>query len=194
MLIMQGWQNFYMLTGAAAATLIGLLFVAITTGGYVPAQKAIVYLQTFVTPTLLYYFQVLLVACLAVIPLQSTFVFSGALLILGATNCYLALKVLLRTRMLSRTEEQIDNEHWLWHITLPCTVGVLLITSAIGYFFSEPLALAGFAIVQLLNLAIGVRNTWTLTIWLTLRRGAHSSKESNSSSEKSVEEAERIDV
>ena len=194
MLMMQGWQNFYMLTWAAAATLIGLLFVAVTTGGYIPAQKAIVYLRTFVTPTLLYYFQVLLVACLAVIPLQGTFVFSGSLLIIGVTNCYLALKVLLRTRVLRRTEEQVDNEHWLWHITLPCTAGVLLIASAIGYFWGEPLALAGFALVQLLNRAIGVRNTWTLTIWLTLRRGAHSFKESNNSFEKSVEEAERIDV
>ena len=191
---MQEWQNFYMLTGAAAATLIGLLFVAVTSGGYIPAQKAIIYLQTFVTPTLLYYFQVLIVACLAVIPLQSSFVFSGALFILGATNCYLALKVLLRTRMLRRNEEQVDNGHWLWHITLPGGAGILLIASAIAYSLSEPLSLTGFAIVQLLNLAIGVRNTWTLTIWLTLRRGAHSSKEGSNSLEKSVEEAEQIDV
>lgn len=196
MLVLQGWQNFYMLTGAAAATLIGLLFVAVTTGGYIPAQKAITYLQTFVTPTLLYYFQVLLVACLVVMPLQPSFLVSIGLVILGCVSCYLAIKVLWRTIMLRRNETDVDIDgwHWLWHIVLPCVVGLLLIVSAIGILRNDRLSLDGLALAQLLDLAIGVHNTWLLTIWLTLRRGVHSSKEGGDSLEKSVEEAERIDA
>lgn len=196
MLIMQGWQNFYMLTGAAAATLIGLLFVAVTIGGYIPAQQAIAYLQTFVTPTLLYYFQVLLIACLIVMPLQSSLLLSIALLILGGVSCYLAGKVFLRTLVLRRNDAEVDIDrwHWLWHIVLPCIAGLLLIASAIGIFIGERWPLATIAIVQLLNLAVGVHNSWLLTIWLTLGRGVNAAKSSDTNLEKSVKEAERIDA
>jgi hypothetical protein len=52
MLALHNWQNFYILMGTASATLIGLLFVAISTGGYIPAQQAKEYTRTFVYPIL----------------------------------------------------------------------------------------------------------------------------------------------
>ena len=196
MLILQGWQNFYMLTGAAAATLIGLLFVAVTIGGYIPAQRAIDYLQTFVTPTLLYYFQVLLIACLVIMPLQSSLLLSVALLILGGISCYLAGKVFLRTLVLRRNDAKVDIDrwHWLWHIVLPCIAGLLLIASAIGFFIGEHWPLATVAIVQLLNLAISVHNSWLLTIWLTLRSGVKPGEMSDAGFEERMKEAERLDA
>jgi hypothetical protein len=40
-LLVAGWQNFYLLTGTAAASLIGLVFVAISLGArLVPNQAA----------------------------------------------------------------------------------------------------------------------------------------------------------
>jgi len=169
--MLQDWQNFYMLTGAAAATLIGLLFVAVSAGGYLPAQQAQHYLRTFVTPTLIYYAQVLFISCLVVMPLHSAWVLSSVLLILGGLNIYLSLKVLWRIHVIHRDDESIDNNHWLWHIVLPLLVGLLFVANAIGLYFAEPLTLAGLVVAHLLCLAIGLHNSWTLTIWLTLRRG-----------------------
>ncbi|HEY6286312.1 MAG TPA: hypothetical protein VIX20_11660, partial [Ktedonobacteraceae bacterium] len=78
MLVLRDWQSFYILTGTASATLIGLLFIAISIGSNLPIQRITDNMHTFVNPTLLYYFQVLLVSCLAVMPLQSPFIYIGA--------------------------------------------------------------------------------------------------------------------
>jgi uncharacterized membrane protein len=53
-LALHDWQNFYMLTGAAAATLIGLLFVAvsISVGTNITVGQARDSLRTFVSPIL----------------------------------------------------------------------------------------------------------------------------------------------
>lgn len=168
--MLQDWQNFYMLTGAAAATLIGLLFVAVSAGGYLPAQQAQSYLRTFVTPTLIYYVQVLLISCLVVMPLHSVFVLDIALLILGGFNVYLPLKVLWRIRVIHHDDESVDNDHWLWHIVLPLLAGFLFVVTAIGLYFAEPFAFDTLSITHLLCLAIGLHNSWILMIWLTLRR------------------------
>ena len=171
MVIEQGWQNFYMLTGAAAATLMGLLFVAITVGGYIPAQRAEKYLRTFVTPALIYYFQALFTACLAVIPLQSLLFLAGAEIILGIIDIYLGLHILRRIRTHHMHDIELDADYWLWHIMLPVVVGLLLVTSAISFFLHSPYASIELAIVQLLYLSIGLHNTWTLTVWVSMRRG-----------------------
>jgi len=175
------WQNFYMLTGAAAATLIGLLFVAISIGTNLPMNRVADALQTFVTPTLIYYFQVLVASCLAVTPLQSQFVFGGALAMLGCINIVLALKVFWRIRVI-HTNDKIDFGHSIWHFLLPLAVGQLFTATAIGFFLDEPLATICFSITDLLCLTIGLHNTWTLTIWLALR-SQQSQLESNSTSQ-----------
>lgn len=176
--VLHDWQNFSMLTGAAAATLIGLLFVAISIGTNLAMKGVADALQTFVTPTLIYYFQVLVASCLAVTPLQSPFVFGGALAILGCVNIVLALQVLWRIRVI-HTNKKIDLRHSIWHFLLPLLVGLLFIGTAIGFFFSEPLAAIGFCLTNLLCLTIGLHNTWTLTIWLALRSQQPESKSMN---------------
>ncbi len=47
------WQNFYLLVGTAAATLVGLMFVAISLGVRSITQQHIPALRVFVSPTLI---------------------------------------------------------------------------------------------------------------------------------------------
>ncbi len=173
MLALHDWQNFYMLTGTAAATLIGLLFVAISIGGYIPAKQAREYTLTFVNPTLMSYAQVLLLSCLAIMPLQNALIFRIAIIILSILNIFLAFKVLWRIRVIHQDDE-IDRDHWLWHIVLPGIAGLLFAGGAIGLFFEQQLALLVIAVAELLCLTIGLRNTWTLMLWLTINSGVRS--------------------
>src|SRR5690348_8652785 len=165
---LRDWQNFYLLTGTAAATLVGLLFIAvsISAGIDLSGRQAADALRTFVTPILMYYFQVLLVSCIALIPLQSSLLLSGVLVILGSINIALTLKVFWRMLVLHR--EVMDLLHWLWHGLLPLIAGILFAGTALGFLWGGSLALAGLSIVNLLCLAIGLRNSWALTTWLIL--------------------------
>ena len=69
--MLQGWDNFFMMAGAAAATLIGLLFVAVSVGtgfspsGFVQGTRA------FLTPTLVQFGAVLFPALAALAPWPS---------------------------------------------------------------------------------------------------------------------------
>ena len=187
MLALHDWQNFYMLTGTAAATLIGLLFVAVSIGLNVPVKQVTDSLQTFVTPTLIYYFQALLVSCVAIMPLLSPLIFGGALAILGGFNIVLALRVFWRIRIVHR-DDGIDLVHLIWHCLLPLTAGLLFLGTAIGFLLGESLAPLGLSIAELLCLTIGLRNTWDLMIWLSLRRAQeHESASNGASYEEKIE-------
>lgn len=185
MLALHDWQNFYILTGTAGATLIGLLFVAISIAGHFPERQARNYLRTFVNPILLYYFQILLIACLALMPLNNTALFASALLILGSLNSVLVFKILWRIRVL-HSDDDIDSDHWIWHILLPLIVGLLFIGTAAGFFLALPYASLGLSIAELLCLAIGLHNSWALMIWLILHREAASTRESSIRQEEKV--------
>ena len=180
MLILHDWQNFYMLTGTAAATLIGLLFVAvsITVGTHISAKRAADLLRTFVNPTLIYYAQVLLISCLTVMPLPNLSIFEGILAVLSGINIFLALKICWRILVVHK-DEQIDFAHWVWDFLLPLVAGILLLGSAIDFFQSGQLAPLGLSVANLLCLAIGLHNTWVLMIWLILHQSGgniHSSE------------------
>jgi len=179
MLALREWQNFYVLTGTAAATLMGLLFVAasISVGVNSTVKHAAATIRTFVTPILFAYVHVLLISCLAVMPLQNTLLLGVVLVAQGSFSIFMALKVLWRILVLHREEAELG--HWVWHFALPFLAGILFVTTALGFLLGQSLALAGLAITDLLYLTIGVRNSWTLTIWLILnqRQGKNTNPE-----------------
>ena len=177
------WQNFYMLTGAAAATLIGLLFVAISisAGTNLSFERARNSLGTFVSPILVYYVQAFLISCLAVIPLQSINIPGFVIVVPGIIDVFLSLKVCWRILVLHRDE--MDLGHWIWHFLLPLLTGLLLVGIAIGFFDDVQLAVPGLALADLLCLTIGLRNTWVLTLWLIL----HQARNNNAVTEKTAD-------
>lgn len=174
LLTTRDWQNFYMLTGAASATLIGLLFVAISisVGTNLNIQQAKNSLRTFVSPILIYYSQVFIISCLAVMPLQNIDILGGVVVVLGGLNFFLALKVCWRILVLHRDE--MDLGHWIWHFSLPLITSILFICTALGFFNGSQLAPAGLALADMLCLATGLRNTWVLTLWLVFHQGPRS--------------------
>ena len=171
MLTLYDWQNFYLLVGTASATLIGLLFVTISIGSYIPVQQAKEYIRTFVTPILLVYAQVVFVSCLALMPLRNVLLLSCVLIVLGVLDLFFTGTIMWRIRVVHRGDADIEHGYWLWYLLLPGIVSLLFIVSALGLFFDEPLTVPGIAVVVLLSLALGLRNTWNLLLWLVMRRG-----------------------
>ena len=65
---LERWANFYLLTSAAAATLIGLLFVIITLGAERRVEDGIAKIRVYLTPTVVYFASVLFLAALLTFP------------------------------------------------------------------------------------------------------------------------------
>lgn len=84
--MLRDWHNFYMLTGAAAATLMGLVFVATSLGTSL-MKSAITTsgIRAFVSPTIIHFSSVLIIAALSTIPTH-TYLSFGSLLGLGGVT------------------------------------------------------------------------------------------------------------
>jgi hypothetical protein len=66
--MLQGWENFFIVSGTAAATLVGLLFVVVTLGTRLASSQAARGVHVFVTSTLVHFSGVLLVALTVLAP------------------------------------------------------------------------------------------------------------------------------
>jgi hypothetical protein len=171
MLALRDWQNFYMLTGTASATLIGLLFVgiSISMGTNLSLRQVTTSLRTYVEPTLLYYVQTLAVSCVAIMPLSNPLLLGGVLMGLASLDLFLAGRVCWRMLVLHR-DDVLNAEYWIWNTALPFLAGIVSMGTAIGLLIGLPVALMGVSMVDLLCLTIGLHNSWVLTVWVSQQR------------------------
>ena len=101
---LERWANFYLLMSAAAATLIGLLFVVISLGADRIVEDRTADIRMYLTPTVIYFASALFLAALLAFPNHTRYsaslciclvgvaglVYSGSFLIGrgGKKNCY----------------------------------------------------------------------------------------------------------
>ncbi len=71
--ILRAWQNFYMLAGGTSASLMGLVFVAASLAArLLDVDIATVGARAFVTPIIIHFSAVLVIAMLFMIPTHTT--------------------------------------------------------------------------------------------------------------------------
>ena len=72
---LQQWQNFYMLLGGASATLVGLMFIAISLGSgrWTPEDRLLLNasFSAFMSPTFIHFVYVLVTAVVVLVPTLS---------------------------------------------------------------------------------------------------------------------------
>lgn len=174
--LLGNWQNFYMLMGAAAATLTGLTFVAITLIVGFQKQASILDagIAAFNTPTVVHFCLVLLIAGILSAPWQA---YSTIRLVLGI----LSLGMMFYLSVVMRRLRQMPDYHtpvkdWLWFITFPLAAYIVLIVAAIVLPANPALALymIGAAMIGLLFVAI--HNAWDLLIYFAVERSQSENK------------------
>ncbi|MGA7329553.1 MAG: hypothetical protein WBX25_35000 [Rhodomicrobium sp.] len=160
----QGWENFFMVCGTAAATLIGLLFVVVTLGTRLASSQAARGVHVFVTPTLVHFSGVLLVTLIVLAPWPSLWAIASVLALSGLAGLSYAIVVLRMMRKVEFTD--LSQGDWITYVGAPALSNIVLIAGACGLAFHQafaPYAIAG-AIVLLLFIAI--RDAWGLTLWI----------------------------
>ena len=69
--MLSGWSNFFTMTGAAGATLVGLLFVVVTLGSGLSASRKLDIAHASLTPALYSFAGVLFQSMVVLVPWQS---------------------------------------------------------------------------------------------------------------------------
>lgn len=169
--ILRASQNFYMLAGGASASLMGLVFVAASLAARLVApDTAAAGVRTFVTPIIIHFSAILVIALLVMIPthtpasLGSYLGFGGiaGLAYSGTTGVQLWQHHCERSRL--------KRADWLWRACLP-SVGYLLILSAAGGLLTRTASsLDGLTLAVIILLLLGIRNAWDLLLWIAQQR------------------------
>ena len=175
---LQGWQNFYLLVGTAAATLVGLMFVTISFGSRFITQKNIAALRVYMSPTVIHFIYVLGTAAVVAIPTVSR-VFLGILLVtVGLISCVRTLTGVPSMWQASR-RQFVDMHDWVWYLAAPLISYLLYVGTGIGLLLRVAQALNGLALATIVLLVAGIRNAWDLVVFMVLRRDESPALESS---------------
>ena len=163
----RAWQNFYLLTGATAATLTGLVFVAASLGANLKNSAQVTSgIPIFVTPTVIHFTTVLLVAMLCTIPTQTYASLSLLLACCGAAGLSYEGSTAVRLWRHHRHISSVDKADWLWRVSLPASGYSLILWPGIRLPKPTSQVLDILAIAVIAFVLLGIRNAWDLVLWI----------------------------
>ena len=162
------WRDFYVMSGTAAATLVGLMFVFASIGASQLARRNLAAMRAFITPTVVHFGAALLVCLVSTMPGHSDRSLGGVLgvgALIGLAYCVGILVLIFR-----RFAAGLTWEDRLFYALIPFAGYLLLLASAALELDERPAdatTLAGTAIIVLI--VAGLRNAWDMTVWMTTR-------------------------
>jgi hypothetical protein len=170
------WQNFYIIFGAAAATLTGLMFVVITLMAGIEIQVSIVNagISAFNTPTVVHFCAVLLMAGILSAPWQALSQVGLLLGLLGLGGVVYLLIVAQRMRRIPDYRTPLKD--WLWYIIFPLLAYLALMLAALALPANPVQALYMVSAVMGVLLFLGIHNAWDLVTYLAVERSHPESK------------------
>jgi len=168
--LLDAWHDFYVLIGTAAATLIGLMFVAASISASYMTEKHQAGIQSFYTPTVVHFATVLITCVVLVAPLGAT-PLAALLLAIGAIGLGYASFVWVRMGRRGFTAT-IDLADRFWYALSPVGGHLLLVAAVLMLLlFNDERSLELLAVAIVLLLLAAIRNAWDITAWAVTRSG-----------------------
>jgi len=156
-------EHYWELTGTGAVTLIGLLFVVITLGAERAERGDERLLRTYLTPTLVHFGVVFLIALLALSPEGDSLILPFGLI--GIVGLVYSLSIAVK----SARNDRMLSEAWLFHGGIPVVCYVGIIAAAWLGVTSPTQAYAILRAVSALLLLAGMRNAWAVAVDIAAR-------------------------
>lgn len=163
----EGWGEFYLLTGSAAAVLIGLLFVVVTLMQDRPRSTVLTGSKLYMGPVVLHVSFVLVLSAAALTPEitpRALAVIAGAVAIAGLVRGCFVMAGIARW-----SKSEPEAPHWsdVWcYGAIPSLFYLLLAVVAAGFWGAQAWAGDALAAAIVALLLISIRNEWDLVIWL----------------------------
>lgn len=159
------WSNFFELTGAASATLIGLLFVVVTLNTALTASRKLDIARASMTPALYNFTDVLLQSMVVLAPWQSHWPSGIIFILLGIWGLiYRINRVLARKKLhLVAIRGLVDR---IFHNLVPVVASILVLVGGVGVFSDSADAPYLIATSSTLLLVSGIYRTWGETLAL----------------------------
>ena len=161
------WHDFYVLMGTAGATLLALLFVAVSLGTGFLTEERQGATRTFLSPVVIHFTSVFFLSAVALFPSHQAKFFAaliGTTALIGATiSTYITVQVV-------RTDMTNHMEDYLAYGVLPGLGYLALIAAAVSIYLEKEFGLDALAGALLLLAIVNIRNAWDLALTMVRRR------------------------
>jgi hypothetical protein len=158
-LLLERWANFYLITSAAAATLIGLLFVIITLGAERGVKGGADKIRMYLTPTTAYFASVLILAALLTFPNHTRLTAILCICCVGVGGLVYSASPLIRRGR--RDYEQLDL---IPYAVFPSAAYGLLAMGGVLLLHDPQRGLTLVAVGMLSLLVVAIRNSWSIAV------------------------------
>jgi hypothetical protein len=163
---LKGWHDFYLLVGTAGATLLALLFVAVSLGTGFMTEDRQEATRTFMSPVVIHFTSVFFLSAIALFPSHQANFFAaliGATAAIGAAiSTYITIQV-VRTDMTNYVED------YFAYGILPGLGYLALLAAAASIYLEKDFALDALAGALLLLAIVNIRNAWDLMLTMVRR-------------------------
>ncbi|WP_411874188.1 hypothetical protein [Vulcanococcus limneticus] len=163
--MLEGWSNFFITTGAAGGTLLGLLFVVVTLGSGLPTARKLDIAHASLTPALYSFASVLLQSMVVLVPWQSNLPSGVIFIMIGIGGLIYRIQAVRVRRTLHLRAIQSNLDRIIHNLT-PILASVVLIYGAAALIAGEPGAPFAIAGSTTLFLFSGIYRTWGETLAL----------------------------
>jgi hypothetical protein len=163
------WQSFYILVGTAAATLVGLMFVALAFGaGRVGTTLSSA--RAFADPMFTHFSQVLVTSAVVVFPTMEATPFGIVVIVIAALRLMLMVRVFRGMMTAQRAHADLELSDWVIGLVLPVAVFAMLVLIGAGFVAGYVTSFTALAVVTLLTLLLGMYGAWELMVWMAVTR------------------------
>ena len=169
----EGWENFFLMAGGAAAVLIGLIFVVISLMGDRPRSSVLAGTKLYMGPIVLAVSFVLALSAAALTPGITRCPFAA---ITGAIALWGLVRGLMSAVGIHRLREVHWTDFWFYGV-YQSAVYVALGVVAIAIWMNLKWAQDALAVVVTLSLLLSIRNEWDLITWIAPRGGGEADEE-----------------
>ena len=164
---LEHWHDFYLLVGTAGATLVALLFVAVSLGAGFLNDKRAAATRAFYSPVVVHFSAVFFLAAIALVPSQRPIFLAAAI---GAcATVGLGVSLFVTIQLLRHDWTNYKEDH-LAYALLPTIAYVALLAAAVMIWAENDVALDVLAGALLLLLIVNIRNAWDLTLSMVRRQ------------------------
>ncbi len=175
MKLLEGWDNFYVILGSAAAALIGLTFVVIA----LLSDARRVHpegMQGYIAPTIVHFGTVLAFAAYMSVPQHTILSLSAGLAIGGMGTTAYTVVIANNVRRFAIHYTPV-LEDWVWHVILPTVDYATLLGMAFLIWYRQQLALYGIAAALAVLLFIGIHNAFDVAVSVAVQNRKDDDKE-----------------
>ena len=166
--LLHDWHDFYVLVGTASATLVGLMFVAVSIGTAIFDESHGAAVTAFITPTVMHFAAVLFACLVALMPNHTWYTLGGLIgagAVAGTVYCGgLVVQMIIRRRF------KVDLSDRLFYAALPLAgYGLGMIAAVLLFTHSAAVSADVIAAAVLILLFAAIRNAWDMMVWIVMK-------------------------